>query len=137
MRAIDIFGVAVAVVIALLSLIVEPWSTPWWCALTVAAIIAMAAASHMLSNAAGRPQLFMVIFGTSLIIIGGGVGLVGAFQMEVPTSRGPLSDLTKAQLRERVIAFAQTLRVFERSRYAMNSALDEECRQRVLVARFN
>lgn len=94
MRAIDILGLAAAVVIALLSLVIEPWSTPWWVALTFAAIVAAAAASRMLSNlpnllkiSAGRPQLFMVIFGTALLAIGGAVGLIGAFQIDATTNK--------------------------------------------------
>lgn len=92
-----------AVVIALLSLIVEPWSTSWWAALTIATIVATAAASHILSevlpSTAGRRQLFLVIFGTALMAIGGGIGLVGAFQMDSnkgsADQKHPPIDLTK------------------------------------------
>jgi hypothetical protein len=48
MRPVDIFAIAVAVVIALLSLIIEPWSGPWWAALLTACFIALWTLLHML-----------------------------------------------------------------------------------------
>jgi hypothetical protein len=47
MRAIDIFGLAIAVVIAGLSQIVAPWSGPWWAGMTVAILIAVATGLHL------------------------------------------------------------------------------------------
>ena len=48
MRSIDILGLAAAVVIALLSQIVEPWSRPWWAGMIGAGLIALAAVVHMI-----------------------------------------------------------------------------------------
>lgn len=97
MRAIDIFAIAVAVVIALLSLVVEAWSTQWWTALITAAIIALAAGAHMFFNAAGwfkgRLGMALAVLGTALIIIGGIVGLFGAFKIDgEPRSTERLTD---------------------------------------------
>jgi hypothetical protein len=47
MRAIDIFGLAVAIVIAGLAQIVTPWSGPWWGGMIVAGLIAVATGAHL------------------------------------------------------------------------------------------
>ena len=50
----DIFGIAVAVMIALLSQIVEPWSGPWWTTLIISAVIAIVAASDIVAKQISR-----------------------------------------------------------------------------------
>jgi hypothetical protein len=47
MRPVDIFAIAVAIVIALLSLVVQPWSLPWWSALIAASFVAVGASLHI------------------------------------------------------------------------------------------
>jgi hypothetical protein len=69
MRPVDIFAIAAAIVIALLSLIVEPWSGPWWTALISAGFIAVAALLHMTlgGNANRIVKLTTIVF----LLVGG------------------------------------------------------------------
>jgi hypothetical protein len=48
MRAVDIFGLAVAVVIAGLAQTVSPWLLPWWGGMIIAGLIATASGIHIL-----------------------------------------------------------------------------------------
>lgn len=48
MRAIDIFGLAGATLIALITLIIEPWSPQWWAGVIAASVIALAALGHII-----------------------------------------------------------------------------------------
>jgi hypothetical protein len=79
MRAFDLFGLAVAAVIALLVQIVEPWSRPWWVGMIMAALIAALSGGNLLWNA--LPEHFR--FGPALWSPDGGVqhgktrGLIG------------------------------------------------------------
>jgi hypothetical protein len=46
----DILGIAVAIMIALLSQIVEPWSGPWWTGMITSAIVATVACSDIVAK---------------------------------------------------------------------------------------
>jgi hypothetical protein len=50
MRAIDVFGLAAAVVIALLVQIIQPRSRPWWAGMILAGAIALAAVGNIIRN---------------------------------------------------------------------------------------
>src|ERR1700730_849509 len=54
MRPVDVFAIAAAIVIALLSLIVEPWSGLWWIALLAATFVALWAFLHIASGGGAR-----------------------------------------------------------------------------------
>jgi hypothetical protein len=51
----DILGIAVAVVIALLAQIVDPWSGPWWVGMTLSSAIALLVVVHLLWRGLKRP----------------------------------------------------------------------------------
>lgn len=51
----DIFGLAVAIVIAGLAQIVAPWSLPWWVGMIAAGLIAAATGVHILWNRLPEP----------------------------------------------------------------------------------
>lgn len=55
MRAVDIFGLAVAVLIALIAQIVEPYSSPWWAGMLAAGAIAVASGFHIAWNNLPKP----------------------------------------------------------------------------------
>jgi hypothetical protein len=63
--------------------------------------------------------VILVITGTALIVIGGIVGLIGAFQIDHPQKQvhtrppNPLAGLTNAQLRQRAVTLARDLRDFD------------------------
>jgi hypothetical protein len=88
MRAVDVFAIAVAVVIALLTLIVEPWSIPWWIGLTTASVMAIATALRMARGIWKTGQFMsgaeMAILGVALICAGSAIGLIGAMRMDHP-----------------------------------------------------
>lgn len=71
---------------------------------------------YIASRKGVRLGLVLVSIGTILIIVGAIVGFVGAFKIDHPSKTvteerpGPLAGLTNSQLRERTIAFAQSLR---------------------------
>jgi hypothetical protein len=50
MRAVDILSLSVAALIGLFTLVLQPWSTEWWASVGVAALIAVAAAIHIVWN---------------------------------------------------------------------------------------
>jgi hypothetical protein len=56
MRAIDWLGLAAAVVIALVAQIIEPWSRPWWAAMSIASLIGVAAIVHIVWNLFTKPR---------------------------------------------------------------------------------
>ena len=64
MRSIDIFGFALAVFIALATLIVEPWSKPWWIGIIAAGLILLIALVHILAGddlLAWGPWLLIIV----------------------------------------------------------------------------
>lgn len=75
MRPVDVFAIAVAVVIALLSLIVEPWSAPWWAALLTASFIAVWALLHMLLGRGGQRTVKL----TAILFLVVGIPAFGAW----------------------------------------------------------
>jgi hypothetical protein len=83
MRAVDIFSLAIAALITLLTLIVEPWSKPWWIGVIAASAITLSALGHIVYKAleahSFRRGTMLAILGTVLIAVGTITGLVGAF----------------------------------------------------------
>ena len=69
MRPIDVFAIAAAIVIALLSLVVEPWSGQWWIALLTASFVALWTFLHIVLGGGARwiVKLTAIVF---LVIAG-------------------------------------------------------------------
>jgi hypothetical protein len=69
MRPVDILGLAAAIVISLLMLIVEPWSGPWWIGLLAASFVALSAVLHIALG--GNARRIARISAGAFILIGG------------------------------------------------------------------
>jgi hypothetical protein len=76
MRALDVFALAAAVIIALLSLVVEPWSKLWWGVLILAAVIVSASALRIFFTATTPWRLLLSTRPRAAIVF---VSLVVAF----------------------------------------------------------
>jgi hypothetical protein len=71
----DVLGIAVAVLIALLSQIVEPWSAPWWGGMIASAVIAGSVIIHLVwrALAESRKALWIRIV-VALVLAAGALG---------------------------------------------------------------
>ena len=69
----DVLGISAAIVIALLSQIVEPWSRPWWAGMILAGIIAVWAGGDLIYRAAHSrgTGVKMSTWGPWILIVGG------------------------------------------------------------------
>ncbi len=88
----DILGIAVAVVIALLSQIVEPRSPLWWTAIIAAGLVAVSVAGHLVWRAIadhrGQTRRMAAIIGMIVCAVGF-VGFAGWFFIQKPTAVVP------------------------------------------------
>jgi hypothetical protein len=81
MRAVDIFGIAAAAMIALLSQIVEPYSGFWWTAICLSGVFVVATGAHILYNLPNSTRALrgakLVTLGQSIIIGTGILSIIG------------------------------------------------------------
>jgi hypothetical protein len=56
MRAVDVFGLSVAALIALVIQIVQPYSPTWWSGMFTAGVIAVASGLHIVWNKLPKPR---------------------------------------------------------------------------------
>jgi hypothetical protein len=83
MRPIDVFAIAAAIVIALLSLIVAPWSGPWWIALLAATFVALWALLHILLGGSAK----RIVRLTAILFLAVGIPSFGTwFYLRYPAS---------------------------------------------------
>lgn len=138
MRAVDILGFAVAALIGLLTLTVEPWSKPWWAAVIIASIIVLLALGHMIFGAridGLKQRSKMNTWGPWILIIGGplagvvwlylsssGVAPKSSHQPQTTQSYAlpsenpkpvSISQLSNGALQKAAIEFAERMRTFE------------------------
>ncbi len=93
----DIFGIAVAVLIALLSQIVEPWSKFWWTGMIVAGIIASASAADILLKTWREREGVENRMIPLIVMVVCGLGFICFFTWYLwPTTRQTNSDLDGA-----------------------------------------
>jgi cytochrome b561 len=83
----DIFGIAVAVMIALLSQIVEPWTIHWWTGMITSAAIATVACSDIVAKQMSRP-LTLPIIGMIVCAVSS-IGLVIWYFSPMPAVQNP------------------------------------------------
>jgi hypothetical protein len=86
MRAVDILLLALATLIGLLTLALQPWTLQWWAAIIVAVIIALAALVHMIMSAKGV-SVKMSTWAPWFLILGG--PLAGFLWLYIATPATP------------------------------------------------
>src|SRR5882762_10162646 len=109
MRPIDVLAIAAAVVIALVTLVIEPWSVPWWIGLITASVIVIATALHM-ARGIWSMGAIMVVLGVGLIVAGAIIGLIGAFKMDAPLLA---SETARSNLQKKPIELPKLLDLFK------------------------
>lgn len=65
----DLFGIAIAVLVTMLSLAFTPWTPVWWACVIIAALVAIATGIHITRQFLGRHKLIALL----------AVGCVGVF----------------------------------------------------------